>query len=162
MTDIRPELKFTKRMLALFGIPDGASVEDVVAEYANALRGEDDEVLQRAATRIARTRRIRAWPTVAECLDAVEEARKVAPAPATLKVIKNFHVWWAERLAKIDQAETETEIAAQLDMVRPYAEAKWIGANHWADAQYHAERRRKQWAKDGARKVAMRVVGEGE
>lgn len=162
MNDIRPELKFTKRMLALFGIPDGASVEDVVAEYANALRGEDDEVLQRAATRIARTRRIRAWPTVAECLDAVEEARKVAPAPANLKAIKNFHVWWAERLANIDAAASEAEIAAEIEIVRPYADAKWVGSSHWAEVQSHAERRRKQWAKEGARKVAMRVVGEGE
>jgi hypothetical protein len=159
---MQPELKFTKRMLALFGVPDGTSVEDVVAEYANALRGHDETALQRAADRIARTRRIRAWPTVAECLDAVEEASKVAPASATLKIIKNFHVWWGERLAKIDAAETETEIAAQIDMVRPYADAKWIAPHHWAEAEAHAARRRKQWSKDGARKVAMRVVGEGE
>ncbi len=60
---------------------------------------------------------------------AAEEARK-APADANLKLIGNFDVWWAERLARIDAATTEADIHDQLEIIRPYAEARWIKDRH--------------------------------
>lgn len=157
---MKPEIKFTRRMSALFGSPDAAIAADVIGEYVTALAGYTDAELNRAADKIARSRRIRAWPTVAECIDAAEEARR-NPVDANLKVIGNFDTWWTERLERIDTATTEADIHDQLEMIRPYAEARWIKDRHWQEAVAHAEQRRKTWKAEGARKVALRTVGEG-
>lgn len=156
---MKPEIKFARRMLALFGAPEVSTVDEVVAEYANALRGNTLEVLDRAADKIAHTRRIRAWPTVAECLDAVAEARRL-PAGVKLDPIENFEDWYELRCNRIETAETEAQIAAELAIIEPYHVAKWIRPQHWHDATALAHRRRKALASDGARKLTDRIVGE--
>mgnify|MGYP006921403881 CR=1 FL=1 len=158
---MKPQIHFTKRMQALFGAPDATIAAEVIAEYVNALDGYAEGELNRAADKIARTRRIRSWPTVAECIDAAEEARR-NPADVGLKVIGNFDRWWGERLAKIDTAATEADIHDQLEIIRPYYEAKWIPQRHWNEATSHAEQRRKTWKSEHAAKIALRTIGEGE
>lgn len=157
---MKPELKFTRRMFALFGAPEVASVDEVIIEYTNALRGNTAEVLDRAADKIARERRIRAWPTVAECLDAVSEVKR-HPNDAKLEPIGNFEEWIDMRLRRIETAENEQQIAAELALIEPYHLAKWIDPRHMATAKATADMRRRQWKKDGAAKLAQRVIGEG-
>lgn len=157
---MKPQIKFTKRMQALFGAPDATIAAEVIAEYVNALEDYTEAELKRAGDKIAKTRRIRAWPTVAECIDAAEDARR-NPADVNLKVIGNFDKWWEERLSRIATASDEAGIADQLEMIRPYAEAKWIAPWHWQEATAAAERRRKAWKSDHAAKVALRMIGEG-
>ena len=158
----RPESKFVARMTALFGEPN-ADLVAVAAEYEAALRGQSAATLERAADLIARERRIRAWPTVAECLDAVAVAKRtVNVAAMALEPIEDFEGWWAERLARIGIATTEREIAAELAKIEPYCLAKQILTSRLGEAQTAAQKRRAEWRTATAGRTVRRTLGEGD
>lgn len=72
---------FTSRFLNLYGPPDAFDVPRFVAEYTQALSGNEPSLLKDAADRIIRQHKYRNWPTIGECLEAVEavgEARMMA------------------------------------------------------------------------------------
>lgn len=62
---------FTRRFLNLYGAPDAVDPAIFVAEYGNALAGTDVEILKAASDLVVRRHKYRNWPTVGECLDAV-------------------------------------------------------------------------------------------
>lgn len=63
-----------KRFLTVFGPPKTDNVEAMFAEYERALARNSTEVLHRAVDKILRKTKFRAWPTIGECVDAVQSA----------------------------------------------------------------------------------------
>ena len=160
---MRPEIEFVKRMTTLFGPPDAANAEDVFNEYANALRGQSAETLKRAGDTIAKERRIRAWPTVAECLDAVRDARRLPNTVAMgLELIEDFDGWWAERMARIRTASSEIEITRELNQIEPYHTARWIASHRLPDAIAAANHRRLEWQGQRTADTTRRMMGDAE
>ena len=158
---MKPEIEFIRRMTALFGPPDEATAPDVMHEYSNALRGQNAATLSRAADIIARERRIRAWPTVAECLDAVKAARRTVNTVAMgLEPIDDFDGWWAERLARIHTATNERQIGAEIAEIEPYAIARWIADSRLSEAHAAAEGVRRQWKSKASDEIAQRRTGD--
>lgn len=158
---MKPELEFVKRMTALFGPPGEGDCGHVVAEYVNVLRGQSAETLKRAADIIARERRIRAWPTVAECLDAVSQARRLPNTVAMgLERIEDFDGWWAERMARIRTASSERELTTELGMIEPYHTARWIASNRLPDAIAAANQRRLEWQGQRTADTTRRMTGD--
>lgn len=158
---MKPEIQFCQRMSSLFGEPDSTNPEGVIHEYVNALRGQTAGNLDRAADIIARERRIRAWPTVAECLDAVALAKKLAKSSGiALEEIEDFDGWWAERMARIRIAKTERELQDQITIVEPYAASGMILRKRLAEVRDAADERRKQWNVTSASELAKRKTGE--
>lgn len=158
---MKPEIQFVKRMTALFGPPDAAVADDVFNEYANALRGQSSDTLKRACDAIAKDRRIRAWPTVAECLDAVRDARRLPNTAAMgLERIEDFDGWWSERMARIRTATTEKQISIELDQIEPYHTARWIASHRFPDAVLAANARRLEWQGQRSTDTTRRMVGD--
>jgi hypothetical protein len=152
--------KFVARMQALFGAPGEGDYDAIVAEYANALKGQSDTTLNRAADIIARERKIRAWPTVAECLDAVSQARRVPNTVAMgLDPIDDFDGWWSERLARIGTATSEREISAQMSIIEPYHIARWISDSRMPEAIAVANARRREWQGQRTSDTTRRMTG---
>lgn len=147
---MRPETKFVKRMAALFGDPNSGDIADVIAEYENALKGEPELVLQRAADLIARQRTIRAWPTVAECLKAVKLVKGLTGVKGSVPPLTDFDGWWSDRLSMIRSATSPDDIEAQLALIEPYVEAKMISRQRLPEARSHAQARLVQLAKGAA------------
>jgi len=152
--------KFVARMQALFGAPGEGDYDAIVAEYANALKGQSDTTLNRAADIIARERKIRAWPTVAECLDAVSQARRVPNTVAMgLDPIDDFDGWWSERLARIRTATTEKDITREINQIEPYHTARWIASHRLPDAIAAANQRRLEWQGQRSADTSRRMTG---
>lgn len=157
---MKPEVKFVKRLQALFGPPSDGDYDATIAEYANALAGQSATTLQRAADMIARDRKIRAWPTVAECLDAVAYARRIPNTVAMgLDRIDDFDGWWSERMARIRTATTERELSDQISMIEPYHTAKWIADHRLPDAIAAANARRLEWQGQRQADTSRRMTG---
>lgn len=155
---MKPEREFVKRLGAMFGSLDPAIAADTANEYANALAGQTKENLEQAANILAREHRIRAWPTIAECLDAVSAAkRRSKSAGIGLMPIDGFDGWWGERMARIRHAENDAQIEAELKQIEPYADARWIASSRMREALEAADQRRKQWATESARTTAERM-----
>lgn len=158
---MKPEIKFVKRMTALFGAPEAENPADVINEYVNVLAGQNEATLDRAADALARSHKFRNWPTVAECLDAVGQAKKLANgASMGLTNIEDFDGWWAERLARVRIAKSERELEFQIGMVEPYAYAGWILRSRLPEIVAAADARRKQWQADDAATIERRKTGE--
>lgn len=158
---MRPEHQFVKRMTALFGTPDVADPDDVVNEYANALAGQSEATLNRAADHLARTHKFRNWPTVAECLDAVALAKRPVNTSAMgLERIDDVEGWFSERLARIRIATTERQIDAELRQIEPYDLARWIGKERFPAALHEADGRRRQLQVEQSGNLARRKTGE--
>jgi hypothetical protein len=147
---MRPETKFVKRMAALFGDPNSGDINDVIVEYENALKGEPDLVLQRAADLIARQRTIRAWPTVAECLKAVKSVKGLVGIKGDVPPLTDFDGWWSDRMSAIGAATSADEIEAQIALIEPYVAAKMISPKRLPQARAHAQSRLDQLKKGGA------------
>jgi len=117
-----------KRLAILFGEPKTEDPVGFLAEYANAFRGTPRDVLDVAADVIIKQRKFRAWPTVAECLDAIDAAKKqVVKDGMILPPIENFDAWWSALVARVQVAQSISEIDAAVAEVRPYDAANWIG-----------------------------------
>ena len=158
---MKPTVVFIERLSALFGAPQTADVEATFNEYTNALSGQTAATLQRAADIIAKTHRHRAWPTVAECLDAVTQARKVPNSAAMgLERIDDFDGWWAERMARIRTAASEREIITELRIIEPYHTPRWIAGHRMPDAIAAANQRRLEWQGQRTADTTRRMMGE--
>lgn len=143
-----------RRLAVLFGEPKTDDPETFSAEYANALRGVDKDVLKTAGDLIVRERKWRSWPTVADILDVVDRAKAMHNAKArvgmTLTEIPNFDAWWSDLISDVRQASSEAEIQRAIDVMEPYWRAKWIQNGgqkcRMVEIQRHAEIRRCQLA----------------
>ena len=115
-----------EKFVTLYGDPKTEDPKDFLAEYSAALKGFDKPTLKLAAQNIARTRMVRGWPTIAECLEAAKKAEGVAKHSGSgLVPIENWDHWYGGIMRDIKYAETEREIDAAIEKVRPYAMAKW-------------------------------------
>lgn len=65
---------FTQRFLNLYGAPDVVNPEAFVAEYDKALGGTDPSLLETASNALVKQHKYRNWPTIGECVAAVEAA----------------------------------------------------------------------------------------
>jgi hypothetical protein len=124
-----------KRLAIVFGEPKTEDPVGFLAEYANAFKGTPRDILDAAADVIIKQRKFRAWPTVAECLDAIDAARKqVVQNGIRLEPIENFDTWWAALVARVQTAQAVEEIDA----------AMWIGKWRLPSLQDMADIRRGQ------------------
>lgn len=157
---MRPELKFVKRLQALFGPPCEGDTESIVVEYVSVLAGQSAATLERAADILARKHKFRNWPTVAECLDAVAEAKRLGKASSFgLVPIDDFGGWWAERLARVSIAKTERDLTDQVAQVEPYASAGWIMRSRLPEIIAAANNRRREWQADAAGSLSKTQAG---
>ena len=158
---MRPELKFVKRLQALFGPPAEGDSEGTVSEYVNVLAGQSEQTLDRAADNLARTHKFRNWPTVAECLDAVAAAKRtVNTASMGLERIDDVDGWFRERISRIRIATTERQIDGELRQIEPYDIARWIAPERMRNARFEAEARRKELLKATSADLTRRQMGE--
>lgn len=63
-----------RRFVTVFGEPKTDNSAAMVAEYERALHGNSPEVLNRAVDKLLRKTKFRVWPTIGECMDAVQAA----------------------------------------------------------------------------------------
>ena len=63
-----------RRFVTVFGEPKTDNSSAMVAEYERALHGTSPEVLHRAVDKLLRKTKFRVWPTIGECMDAVQAA----------------------------------------------------------------------------------------
>ena len=77
--------RLCKRFAAVFGPPKTIDPEQLIREIGKALSAHSDEFIDQAGTEIIKTRRIHAWPTPAEIIqagDRVAEARSESTSAA--------------------------------------------------------------------------------
>jgi hypothetical protein len=116
-----------KRLAIIFGEPKTEDPEGFLAEYASATKGTEKDILNAAADVIIKQRKFRNWPTVAECLDAIESAKKqVVSKGKMLETIENFDKWFEDKIERMRAAKTRPQMQAIMDEVRPYDAARWI------------------------------------
>src|SRR5688572_5197808 len=66
--------EFVKRLLNHYGSPEHVIDKKGLREdYESALEGTDPSVLQEASDEILKVHRVRAWPTIGECLQRVRD-----------------------------------------------------------------------------------------
>ena len=112
----------------MFGEPKTEDPAAFLAEYVNAFKGTPRDVLDAAADVIIKQRKYRAWPTVAECLEAIDAAkRQVVRNGVRLEPIDNFDTWWAGLVDRVQAAQTVADIDVVISEARPYDAAGWIG-----------------------------------
>lgn len=117
-----------KRLAIVFGEPKTEDPAGFLAEYANAFKGTAKDILDAAADVIIKQRKFRAWPTVAECLEAIDSAKKqVVKNGLRLEPIENFDQWWGAMVARVETAQTVADLDAAIAEVEPYHAARWIG-----------------------------------
>lgn len=63
---------FLSRFLTLYGEPKTDDVDRFLAEYASALARFESRHLLAGASKLVSEHKFRSWPTIAECIDAVE------------------------------------------------------------------------------------------
>lgn len=125
-----------EQLALLYGEPKTPNPSAFLAAYDNATRANDDDTLMDAANIIARTRTVTAWPTIAECLDAIADARRrVKSRGMNLEPIENWDQWWAGVMGSIRFARTHKEISAAIDKVEPYARANWCLPSRLTEAR---------------------------
>ena len=158
---MRAETEFVARLSALFGEPTSVDSGATMTEYENAFRGQSTATLQAAADHLARTHKIRCWPTVAECFDAVAAVkRRGRTAAVGLTEIEDFDGWWAERIARVRVASDDAQIRREIDQVEPYASSGWILRSRLPEIMDHADKRRRQWRENAATSQANRMIGD--
>lgn len=157
---------FLRKMMVLYGEPKTEDVPAFLAEYGNMLKGVDNTTLEAAADILIRQRKYRSWPTVAEVLDVVDEAKTYRKHAKTgLQPIKNFDQWWSDRIGAIRGAVNDREIAAEIDQIRPYADAKWIARHRLPYAIECADERRQELdigRPETITPLSRRMTGESE
>lgn len=154
---------FLRKLMVLYGEPKTDDVPAFLAEFGNMLKGIDGKTLETAADLLIRQRKYRSWPTVAEVLDTVDEAKTYRKHAKTgLQPIKNFDQWWHDRIGGIEGAVNEREIAEQIDQIRPYAEAKWIAPHRLPYALNCAEERMEALGIRQSTDLSRRMTGDRE
>lgn len=132
-----------ERLALLYGEPKTHDVKAFVNAYVNELSGFDRPVLQFAADHIARTRKVSAWPTIGECIEALEFAKhQVSAGGVKLKPIGDFNTWFGDLIDQIKGANSEREIGDAIGKIRPYVDALWVAPYRLSEALAVAEKRR--------------------
>lgn len=62
---------FTRRFLMLYGAPNTIDQKAFASEYEKALGGTDPRFLEEASNLLVKQHKYRNWPTVGECVEAV-------------------------------------------------------------------------------------------
>ncbi len=116
----------TERLMILYGQPNTPNPTAFLAIYNEAFHGVPKDVLADAGDCIARTRKVSSWPTLAECLDAVETAKSLVKVKgAGLKPIESWEQWFGALQAQCANAETQADIDQAVAKVEPYCKAQW-------------------------------------
>lgn len=154
-----------KRLAILFGEPKTEDPAAFLAEYANAFKGTKKDILDAAAEVIIKQRKYRAWPTVAECLEAIDAAKRqvVTASGMRLEPIENFDAWWAAIVERVQGAKTVAEIDAAVAEVKPYDAAGWIGKWRLPSLMDMAHIRRGQLTGENVHRLSetsRRITGE--
>lgn len=132
-----------KKLITLYGEPRTDDPMDFLAEYANALRGFDDATFKAAANRIAKTRMVSTWPTIAECLEFCRQCEAGSKFSAVaLEPIQNWDHWYSGICRDIKYARDDREIQSAIEKVRPYAMAKWCFPHRLDEVEALGEKRR--------------------
>jgi hypothetical protein len=131
-----------KRLAIVFGEPKTEDPAAFLGEYAHAFKGTPKDILDVAADVIIKQRKYRNWPTVAECLEAIDAAKKQIVAKGKiLEPIKNFDEWWDGICRRIDTAPSRDEVHDLLNEARPYHLARWMAEWRMSALVEKAERR---------------------
>jgi hypothetical protein len=131
-----------KRLAIVFGEPKTEDPAGFLGEYASAFKGTPKDTLDVAADVIIKQRKYRNWPTVAECLEAIDAAKKQIVAKGKLlEPIKNFDEWWADLCRRIDTAASRDAVHDALNEARPYHAANWMADWRMPALVERAERR---------------------
>ncbi len=116
-----------RRLAIVFGEPKTEDAAGFLGEYANAFKGTPKDILDVAADVIIKQRKYRNWPTVAECLDAIDSAKKQLVANGkVLEPIKNFDDWWNDICRRIETAPDRDAAHDVMNEARPYHAARWM------------------------------------
>ena len=122
--------KLIEQLSVLYGEPNTPNPEAFIAAYDNATGNADDETLIDAANLIARRRTVSAWPTIAECLDAIADSRKLAKSRGmNLEPINDWDTWFGGLIAQIMHADKQSQIDEAVNKVAPYCRAHWCHPN---------------------------------
>jgi hypothetical protein len=89
-----------------YGLPDkdAKHAEKVAAEYARLMSQYSDHELREAADLVLTRHRYRTWPSVAECISALEDYRRGVREKNAPEVARktSYPEWSSERIAKAD------------------------------------------------------------
>ena len=126
MTEFKTN-KLLARLGLLYGPPskDGREAVALITEYARLMQQYSETELDAAADRIARTRKFKTWPTIGECIEALEDNRSEAyerTAPERWTGIPHPE-WSKAAIAFADQA-------IDSDAGRAAARQGWLLALH--------------------------------
>ena len=67
-------MKFSERLLLLFGQPNSFDDEAYVREYERLLKSYTPDIIDDAIDRLARSHKYPGWPKIADCVAAAEDA----------------------------------------------------------------------------------------
>lgn len=144
-----------EQLAILYGEPKTPNPKAFLNAYVNALANNDHETLVDATDMLVRQRKISAWPTIGECLDAVKDAKNQAKSKGFgLEPIDNWDQWYGGLLAQIEHATNESQIDSAIAKIAPYAKALWCFPHRLTDAQKLGEKRRTELRYDNARNPA--------
>lgn len=106
MTEYRTNVLLGKLSL-LYGSPskDAAEAQAIISEYARLMNKYSDAELDAAADNIIKTRKFKSWPTIGDCIAALEDYRAKMHeenAPERKKEIP-YPEWSKERIAEADR-----------------------------------------------------------
>jgi hypothetical protein len=100
---------------------------DLMAEYSRLMAQYTDHELEAAADIVIARHRFRTWPTVAECIAALEDhrasVRAAARQPEHERAVHPYPAWSRERIAKAGQL-------INCDLGRKAAREGWILSLH--------------------------------
>lgn len=144
-----------EQLAVLFGEPKTSDPKAFVASYSNALANVPRDVLADATDWLVRHRKISAWPTIGECLDAVSHAKKQVKSNGIgLEPIDNFEQWYGGLMSQIKHANHQNEIDAAISQIEPYAKAQWCFPHRLDSARELGAIRTKQLRQEGVRNPA--------
>lgn len=90
-----------------YGLPDkdAAQAAKIIAEYARLMSGYSDNELSAAADLVLKRHRYRTWPSIAECIAALEDYRRSVHEKNAPEVARQFAYpeWSKGRIAKADE-----------------------------------------------------------
>lgn len=108
-------MKFSERLLLLFGPPNSIDDEAFAREYERLLKSYQPDIIDAAVDQLARTHKYPGWPKVADCVAAAEDALEARA--------------WKERAKNGGERVENNAVAAARLMARRFVNG--IGANGW-------------------------------
>lgn len=115
------------KLTLLYGQPskDANEVALIIAEYARHMEGYSVSELSSAADFIARTRKFKSWPTIGDCIEALDDRRqKIREDNAPERSTAEPYPEWSKRRI----AEADLMLASELG--RQAAREGWVLSMH--------------------------------